>query len=545
MSSAEERCTFFMWADDNPALLQDTLQQEAKVEQSWDKYALHLYKSKISKFSVVELKALLRNLTSRKEFICADLKTKPAVNPKLVLGGTREELLERIMKEEERQLLCNLHLVGLGHEAASGLRSAASMDQKEPEDDKFCNTNRRKVGGSVQDQEILLSDSEDEEDEGEDEEESEGGSDYEELNIVHDITLPPLRKGVHERNLLTSSAPEEALQRCFGFSSFRAAQSWAVNRVLQKTNTLLVMPTGAGKSVCYMVPAVLLPGLTVVVSPLISLMQDQIKKLPVYLPGVCLSGELSANEMAKVTAAVLKGSIKVLFVSPERLCTHSFRALIRNLHNRQGPQAVSLLCVDEAHCMSSWSYNFRPAFLRIRREISLLQPGAILALTATAPPYIQRDIFAHLGIPADGINIAPYSRPKLRLHGAITLNEEHRRQMVLTLLQSESSDLRKVSPTIVYVWRRMDAESTADFLRAAGIAASPYHAGMDTESRRKTQLAFDRGTIHVICGTVSFGMGVDKSDVRRVIHCCLVNESFTGTYASSNSSDAKTICCLA
>jgi ATP-dependent DNA helicase Q4 len=301
----------------------------------------------------------------------------------------------------------------------------------------------------------------------------------------------------------------KVLQCFFGFSCFRAAQSWAVDRCNMGLNSLLVMPTGAGKSICYQIPAIIQDGLTIVVSPLIALMQDQIKKLPLTLPGACLSGDLTTQEVARISSLVIDGMIKVLFVSPERLCTPSFRFLMKNLQTRHATMgntthAVSLLCVDEAHCLSSWSYNFRPAFLRITRELPFINPGAILALTATAPPYIQTDIMSHLKIPSEGVNAAPYRRDNVRLHAFIAMNEEHRRSIVMALLDSskrvdkrDSSGI-KVPSTIIYVWRRADAENMSEFLKSSGINAIAYHAGMDSDARKRAQQMFDRGSANVI-----------------------------------------------
>ena len=354
---------------------------------------------------------------------------------------------------------------------------------------------------------------------------------------------------------------EATLRNCFGHFSFRCGQRWAMERALHGLNSLLVMPTGAGKSLCYMLPTAMLPGLTVVVSPLIALMQDQMKRLPVSLPGACFSGGMSTHQASNLCAAVLDGHVKVLYVSPERLCTQSFRQLIRALRNRSNHGtdhdrdrfSVSLVCVDEAHCLSQWSYNFRPAFLRIRREIDFIQPRATLALTATASPMVQRDIMANLhinaqegaiaGSPQDGLLAMSSRRENLGYEAVVvdaadtTANDgswEQRCKAILDLLTTSTSsssspsskikrkrgdllggckrssktrDTDMILPlTIVYVWRRDEAESLAGYLRASGQLSGSvvsYHAGMDTDQRAKAQQLFDRGTARVVTTDIS------------------------------------------
>jgi len=327
-----------------------------------------------------------------------------------------------------------------------------------------------------------------------------------------------------------------------------------------------------------MLPAAALPGLTVVVSPLISLMQDQLKKLPPELPGACFGGGMTACDTALIANNILKNHLKVLFVSPERLCSQAFRNLIEKLKRQifekrlqnetqsQLQSPIALLCVDEAHTLSQWSYNFRPAFLRLRREVANLAPRSIIALTATAPPNVQADVCKHLCIDLDGLKSMPPKRTNLSYSACIVRNQEDRRRALIHYLCGENHflantvgmnmqtsgrgasgksnkkwhrgkgfmkdrddkgddieqvDKSSIEPTIVYVFRRDEAESTAEFLRSAGLPAVAYHAGMDTETRAKTQANFDRGIARIVVATVAFGMGVDKADVRRVVHASL------------------------
>ena len=287
------------------------------------------------------------------------------------------------------------------------------------------------------------------------------------------------------------------------------------------------------------------------------------KKLPLELPGACLSGKLTAFETASTVKAILAGQIKVLFVSPERLCAPSFRHLIRTLRQQQQQQqpegqhcsesVVGLLCVDEAHCLSQWSYNFRPSFLRIRREIMFIRPRAVLALTATANSSIQKDIMQHLEIAHadEGVLFLPNRRSNLKLLARIFENNDDRFETVLKLIKKAANDsnddniaeiveenklkkrkrmsicpsgTRNVVPlSIVYVWRRDQVDSMCEYLKGRGVAAVAYHAGMDADQRERSQRLFDSGTARCVVATVAFGMGVDKADVRQVIHCYMVS----------------------
>lgn len=210
------------------------------------------------------------------------------------------------------------------------------------------------------------------------------------------------------------------------------------------------------------------------------------------------------------------------------------------LHNQKSLQskdsAISLLCIDEAHCLSQWSYNFRPAFLRIRREVEFLKPNSILALTATATPHIQTDIMNHLSIPidADCVLSLPVRRDNLQISVHMIQGEEHRRKMILSLIKKPrifysnnnetSLKVNKNDDTlsIIYVGRRYEADVLSEFLKSCGVpGVVVYHAGLDASQRERTQRMFDRGSAKCVIATVAFGMGVDKSNVRQVIHCTI------------------------
>jgi hypothetical protein len=229
-----------------------------------------------------------------------------------------------------------------------------------------------------------------------------------------DESLQSTSKKLTNKAINAESTLHESLEYYFGYTDFREGQEWAIRRCLSNERSLLVAPTGQGKSLCYALPAALMEGICLVVSPLISLMQDQLRQLPVKIPAATLSGSMTAAAMALIVDDVMRGRYKVLFVSPERLASASFRRLIRpkfNVETRQYERhfpPVSLLCVDEAHCLSQWGHNFRPSYLRVKSLLPLIEPKSVLALTATAGPLVVRDICNALCIPAEH----PASNPR-------------------------------------------------------------------------------------------------------------------------------------
>lgn len=290
-----------------------------------------------------------------------------------------------------------------------------------------------------------------------------------------------------------------------------------------------MLPTGAGKSLAYQLAAALAPrgSLVVVVSPLISLMQDQLARLPPQVPGACLAGSLSMRETARIVRDLRAGRLRVLFLSPEKLCSPSFRRLVQGEPGAAGFPPVALVCVDEAHCLSHWSHNFRPAFLRLGRNVdALLRPRALLAMTATADPDVVQDICAHLRIPGEadgGVLLQPWRRPNLRLRVELVDGGEQAKRARVAALLAEPPHHRGAA--IVYVRQQRDADTLRDFLQAQGQPAVAYHAGMDLKRRAAAQQAWMRsggsassGRARVCVATVAFGLGVDKGDVRSVLH---------------------------
>ncbi|CAN0035225.1 unnamed protein product [Discosporangium mesarthrocarpum] len=308
-------------------------------------------------------------------------------------------------------------------------------------------------------------------------------------------------------------SPLGVLRGVFGHQSFREGQEWVINRALGGLPSLLVLATGSGKSLGYQLPALLLPGITVVVSPLVSLMEDQLANLPPQLPGASLSGRHgSLRETARTIRDLQTGRIKVLFLSPEKLCSPSFQRLVST---PGGLPPVSLLCVDEAHCVSQWSHNFRPSYLRLGQAVELLRPGAVMALTATASKAVASDICGVLGIPQAGVRVGSWDRPNLEVR-VLRLASEQVKQKALAHLLAESP-LDKGS-VVVYVWRQVTAEALAALLQGDGHKAIAYHGGMEAGARQNAQVSFMRGKARVIVATVAFGLGVDMSNIRGVVH---------------------------
>lgn len=305
------------------------------------------------------------------------------------------------------------------------------------------------------------------------------------------------------------------LRVSFEHDEFRNGQLWAIRQCLEGNSALLVLPTGGGKSLCYQFPALLLNGITIVVSPLVALMMDQMKNLPHFLPGGCLSGKQSAKDTAIVLRDLRRGWIKVLYVSPERLVSRSFLQLVE----KKCIPPIDLVCIDEAHCLSEWSHNFRPAYLRIHDIAkSKLKPKAILALTATASPSVAKDICDLLEMkPVHGKPctwVGSTHRPNLRI---VVQNSdaESKHGQLLNLIASPPFTKGAI---IVYVHQKFEATNLVDIMSENGIKAFSYHGGMSQSDRTKVQTKFLAGKIRIVIATVAFGMGVDKKNVRNIIH---------------------------
>ncbi|MCX8112765.1 MAG: DNA helicase RecQ [Bacteroidia bacterium] len=298
-----------------------------------------------------------------------------------------------------------------------------------------------------------------------------------------------------------------ALQQYFGYNSFRGPQEDIIRTLLSGKNTMVIMPTGAGKSLCYQLPALLMPGTALVISPLIALMKNQVDQMQAYdIPAMFLNSSLSKKEYEEVKRACLRSQAKLLYVAPETLLTEHFQEFLQQLK-------VSFVAVDEAHCISEWGHDFRPEYRRIRHALKDLPPMPIIALTATATPRVQRDILENLEILDAVIFRTSFNRPNLYYQITPKRSQQATLKEIVQYIRS-----RPGQSGIVYCHSRRRVEEVANTLQANGIKALPYHAGMDSATRNRNQDAFLNEDIQVIVATIAFGMGIDKPDVRFVIH---------------------------
>jgi ATP-dependent DNA helicase RecQ len=299
-------------------------------------------------------------------------------------------------------------------------------------------------------------------------------------------------------------SPEQILKQTFGFDHFRGVQEQVVGRVLAGKHTLAVMPTGAGKSLCYQLPAVTLPGTCVVLSPLIALMHDQIRSAEAF--GLRAASLTSADADRERTVERLRaGALDLLYVAPERATGEPFRRLIADV-------PLALIAIDEAHCVSEWGHDFRPDYRQLEPLLDARGDVPRLALTATADARTRADILAQLGIPAEGLIVAGFDRPNIRYH------VRHREQ---TGKQLRELFAAQPGPGIVYAPSRDKAEKIAEQIARDGRPALPYHAGLEPRVRARNQAEFVGSEEMVIAATVAFGMGIDKPDVRVVAHAAI------------------------
>ena len=304
----------------------------------------------------------------------------------------------------------------------------------------------------------------------------------------------------------TLAAAKDILRERFGFEDFRPGQAEVIGHLLEGRSAAAVFPTGSGKSLCYQVPALLLPGITIVVSPLIALMKDQIDRLEkLGVAAARMDSTLDAAQSAQVMGDMREGRLKLLYVAPERFNNERFREAIKQLR-------ISLFAVDEAHCISEWGHNFRPDYLKLARLAEEYGVERVLALTATATPQVLEDICKGFRIETECATRTGFYRPNLDLL-ATAVERKERDALLLARLKE-----REAGPTIVYVTLQHTAEAVAGRLSTAGFEARAYHAGMETVDRAAVQDWFFSSKNAIVVATIAFGMGIDKADIRHVYH---------------------------
>ncbi|HEY0778939.1 MAG TPA: ATP-dependent DNA helicase RecQ [Gemmatirosa sp.] len=296
------------------------------------------------------------------------------------------------------------------------------------------------------------------------------------------------------------------LRERFHYEAFRPGQERAVSAVLEGRDAVIIMPTGGGKSLCYQVPALLMPGLTVVVSPLISLMKDQVDALTARgLPAAFVNSTLSSAQAAERFQRAARGDLKLLYVAPERFDFGNTADRLRDI-------GVSLLAVDEAHCISEWGHDFRPSYLRMRAVRERLGDPTTIALTATATPDVRRDIEAQLGLQDPERVVTGFDRTNLHYHVVRVKNDAEKDAALVDVLD------RNPGLAIVYAATRKAVERVTGVLTRARVDAVGYHAGLDDAHRQEVQDAFMHEKVRAIVATNAFGMGIDKPNVRVVVH---------------------------
>ncbi len=302
-------------------------------------------------------------------------------------------------------------------------------------------------------------------------------------------------------NLLT---PSSILKNIFGYDTFRPLQYEVIENVMARRDTLAVMPTGGGKSLCYQIPSLLFEGLTVVVSPLISLMKDQVEQLRAYgVPSLFLNSSLAPQEYQENMDYVRRGEVKLLYVAPETLLTSRILSLLDSVQ-------VDCLTIDEAHCISEWGHDFRPEYRQIV-EVRKRFPNAVcLSLTATATSRVRQDIRTTLKFSTTNEFIASFNRENLYIEVA---RKQEPYQQTIDMLERY-----KDQSGIIYCFSRKQVDELAAYLASKGYSVRPYHAGLEDADRRKNQEAFIRDDVQIIVATIAFGMGINKPNVRFVIH---------------------------
>lgn len=297
-----------------------------------------------------------------------------------------------------------------------------------------------------------------------------------------------------------------SLRQHFGFDDFREGQREVIAAILSGKDAVVVMPTGSGKSLCYQLPAMMLDGATLVVSPLIALMKDQVDALKARdLPATFINSSLPEREQWSRIEGLRHGEFKLIYVAPERFRSSRFLSALQSV-------SISLFAVDEAHCISTWGHDFRPDYLRLKNVVRTLRGAQTLALTATATPYVRSDIIEQLGLAKPETFVSGFDRPNLTIDVVHTEKERHKIAHIKRLAKTHDGS------GIIYAATRKAVEQVALELQAHGLSVSAYHAGLSDGARIKAQEEFMAGRTQMIVATNAFGMGIDKPDIRFVAH---------------------------
>ena len=301
---------------------------------------------------------------------------------------------------------------------------------------------------------------------------------------------------------------EARLKQYFGYETFRSGQREIIKAILQEQDVLAIMPTGGGKSLCYQLPALLKPGLAVVVSPLIALMQDQVETLQNNgIAATFLNSSLTAEEARSRRQALLRGKIKLLYLAPEKLVSPAAKNFLQTIQDRHG---LSLFAVDEAHCISAWGHDFRPEYRQLQALRQQFPQVPMIALTATATQRVRNDIIHQLTLKQPKIQITSFNRPNL-YYEVQPKQHQHYNQLFKFLRHQTGSG-------IIYCLSRRRVEEVAFRLKKDGLSVLPYHGGMSDNNRSDYQTRFLRDDVQIMVATIAFGMGIDKPDIRFVVH---------------------------
>lgn len=297
---------------------------------------------------------------------------------------------------------------------------------------------------------------------------------------------------------------ENLLKQYFGYDEFRPMQLDIIKNILEKRDSFVIMPTGGGKSVCYQLPTLKFEGVTLVISPLISLMKDQVDGLKANgINAEYINSSLSQEEIIDIKKRIQGKEVKLIYIAPERLASEDFRIFLSTLN-------ISLIAIDEAHCISEWGHDFRPEYRNLKSLRTIFPESPIIALTATATEKVRMDILKQLSLKDPKIFISSFNRRNLNL---MVVEKKKAMERIIKMLKEY-----KEESAIIYCFSRKDSENIAEKLRYEGFDALPYHAGLDNETKKHNQDLFIKDKVNIMVATIAFGMGINKPNVRLIIH---------------------------